>query len=90
MKGALLASIVSATAVCCFAVALFFARFHRETKDRLFALFALAFVFLGLNRIALVSPLVDDENRPYIFVLRLAAFGLIAFAIVDKNRSSRA
>ena len=69
------------------AVALFFLRFWRTSGDRLFAFFALAFLFFAAGRLALV--IVDDEaeSRHYVYLLRLVAFLLIATAIVDKNRS---
>lgn len=86
MREWLLSSISAATAICSFAVALFFARFYHTRKDRLFGLFALGFVFLGVNRLALMGPFVASENRPYLYILRLVAFSLIAFAVVDKNR----
>lgn len=79
--------IIGATALACFAVALFFVRFWRQMRDRLFLLFAIAFGVLGANRIALSADAVADENKPYLYLLRLLAFGLIAFAVIDKNRS---
>jgi hypothetical protein len=62
---------------------LFFLRFWRKTRDRLFALFALAFVVLSLNRVADgVFPGVSGA----VYWVRFAAFALILAAIVDKNR----
>lgn len=68
------------------AIALFFLRFWRETGDRFFGFFALAFVVFALNRLALVLLDTDDESRTWVYVARLAAFLLIIVAIVDKNR----
>jgi hypothetical protein len=81
--------IYGATAMASAAVALFFFRFWSRTRDRLFFLFGVAFVVLAGNRIAMAIASTDlsAENRPYLYALRLAAFALIAFAIVDKNRS---
>lgn len=76
-----------ATATACMAVALFFMRYWRVSHDRLYLLFAVAFVALGVNRIAIATLPIDVENVPYLYVLRLVAYALIAFAIVDKNRS---
>lgn len=79
-----------ATAMACLAIAVFFVRFYRRSGDRLFALFAAAFAVFAANRVALL--LVDEENesaRTGIYVIRLAAFLLIAGAIVDKNRRAR-
>jgi hypothetical protein len=69
--------------------ALFFLRFWQRCRDRLFATFAAAFVLLGIQRIALatVSGVVGMHDAllwPYL--IRLAAFGLILWAIIDKNR----
>ena len=71
-------------AVC----ALFFLRFWRATSDRLFAIFAVAFLILAVNRMALAFVGGTDEARAYLYVIRLAAFVLILYAIVDKNRAS--
>ncbi|HUP33542.1 MAG TPA: DUF5985 family protein [Gaiellaceae bacterium] len=68
------------------AIALFFLRFWRETGDRFFGFFALAFLVFALNRLALVLLDTDDESRTWVYVARLAAFVLIIVAIVDKNR----
>lgn len=68
------------------AIALFFLRFWRETGDRFFGFFSLAFLVFALNRLALVLLDTDDESRTWVYVARLAAFLLIIVAIVDKNR----
>jgi hypothetical protein len=73
-----------------FAVAgLFFVRFWRETRDRLFALFALAFFVLAANRVGLVLMAQHDVKGDYLYWVRILAFGLIIVAIVDKNRSHK-
>jgi hypothetical protein len=67
-------------------VALYFGKFWRQTRDRLFAYFALAFVMLAVQRVALA--LGDDRvDAVWYYLLRLLAFILIAFAIIDKNRA---
>ncbi len=76
-----------ASALASLAVSLFFLRFWRETRDRLFLLFAIAFIFMTINRTFLVVAAPSKENVPWAYVLRLAAFVLIAFAVADKNRS---
>ncbi|HEY7613921.1 MAG TPA: DUF5985 family protein [Gemmatimonadales bacterium] len=67
---------------------LFFLRFWRETRDRLFLIFAGAFWILGVQRLALafMGNMVEDDTGLYL--VRLFAFLLILGAIVDKNRSS--
>jgi amino acid transporter len=86
---AALALLVSGATVMGYAVAgLFFLRFWRETRDRLFLTFAVAFWILGIQRLALTfSPdMVEDDTGLYL--VRLFAFLLILGAIVDKNRTS--
>lgn len=70
----------------CWVIALFFARFWRRSRDRLFALFALAFVVLSFNWMALALLRTDDESRYYLFAVRLVAFLIILYGIWDKNR----
>jgi hypothetical protein len=68
---------------------LFFLRFWRDSKDRLFLIFAIAFWILALTRVGLVlsGPGRHDENNTIfaLYVLRLVAYLLIIVAIVDKN-----
>jgi hypothetical protein len=69
-----------------FVVGLIFLRSWRETRDRLFAMFAAAFWLLAFQRVLLVATDQLSENRPYLYLVRLAAYLLIVWAIVDKNR----
>lgn len=71
------------------AVGLFFLRFWYESRDRLFALFGIAFWMMSASwaLLGLISP--TEERRPYIYILRLVAFLLIIAAIADKNRGSK-
>jgi predicted permease len=78
-----------ASVVAAAAIALFFLRFWRETDDRFFALFALAFAIFAANRIALAALDDESEARTVVYLARAAAFGLIVVAIVDKNRPAR-
>ena len=68
---------------------LLFLRFWRKSRDRLFALFAIAFWLLSLHWIGLAIAHPSDETRHYFYLFRLAAFLLILWAIIDKNRASR-
>lgn len=77
------------TVVAAAAVALFFFRFHRQTGDRFFALFATAFAIFAVNRIVLLALDDESEARTAAYLVRAAAFGLIAFAVLDKNRPVR-
>jgi hypothetical protein len=67
-------------------IALFFIRFWKRTRDRLFLFFAGAFVFLMIERIMRAVMAAQTEWAPYIYTMRLAAFILIIVAVVDKNR----
>jgi hypothetical protein len=63
----------------------FFLRFWRQTADRLFLAFAVAFVLFALNQ-ALASWLtVVIEPASLIYALRVLGFITILGAIVDKN-----
>lgn len=68
-----------------FAAALFFLNFWRRTGDRFFALFSAAWWMLGLERLILGVLNQPEQFNPGIYLARLAAFALIAIAIVDKN-----
>jgi hypothetical protein len=74
--------------MACLVAGLFFVRFWRKTRDRLFAVFALAFWLLALNW-TLLAITARDEVRPSLYGIRLLAFVLILLGIIDKNRASR-
>lgn len=69
-------------------VALFFLRFSRQTGDRLFSIFATAFFLMAVQRYALFY--YGEMASVWLYSLRLLAFLLILFAIIDKNRSATA
>ena len=72
-------------------VGMIFLRLWRETRDRFFALFAVAFWVLAIDWVAIAWAAPGAEQRHYFYVPRLVAFLLIIAAIVDKNRpASRA
>jgi hypothetical protein len=71
--------------LACAVGGLFFLRFWRRTHDRLFAIFAVAFWTLGANWLALAF-IQQDEVRTWLYGVRLAAFVLILWGIIDKNR----
>lgn len=68
------------------AIGVFFSRFWRNSGDRFFGFFALAFWLLAIERLLLILINLDYEMRPYIYTVRLVAFLFILFAILDKNR----
>lgn len=66
-------------------IALFFLRFWRSTRDRFFLYFALSFSIEGLHRIYIVLSPTQDEGMPLHYLVRLAAYLLILWAIAEKN-----
>ena len=65
---------------------LFFLRFWSRTRDFLFLAFAAAFWLLGLGQALLALASVPQEERSWLYLIRLAAFTLILIAVVRKNR----
>jgi hypothetical protein len=68
---------------------IFFLKFYRSTKDRLFAFFAAAFGILSCQRVALALTTKTVEDTVLIYVIRLIAFLIILFAIIDKNMQAK-
>jgi hypothetical protein len=67
------------------AAGLFFLRFWRESNDRLFLFFSLAFFILAVNRVALTHFSPQNLHGDYLYWVRLIAFAIILLAILDKN-----
>jgi hypothetical protein len=67
-------------------IILFFVRFWRSTRDRLFLFFTVAFTLLLTERLVRVGMDLHSEFLPVVYGIRLAAYGLILVGIVDKNR----
>ncbi|WP_181700863.1 DUF5985 family protein [Chthonobacter albigriseus] len=65
---------------------LFFIRFWFRTNDGLFAAFGAAFWLLALNQAMVALSNLPTEERSWFYLLRLSAFVLIIFAVVQKNR----
>ena len=77
---------VSGALVMGYAIAaMFFFRYWRQTRDRLFVFFGAAFFSLAVQRLIL-AMLADPDAAIAVYGIRLAAFLLILIAIVDKNR----
>lgn len=66
----------------------FFLKFWRQTRDRLFLAFAAAFLIEAFNRLGFLLVDNPNEGTPVIYIVRLLAFLLILAAIVSKNRGT--
>jgi hypothetical protein len=65
---------------------LFFFQFWIRTRDRLFLMFSISFLLLGIERIVASFVAVEAEHQFYVYGIRLLAFILLICAILDKNR----
>ena len=70
----------------CWVAGLAFFSFRRQTRDNLFWYFAAAFWLLGLERLIIVALSPATEFQPYVYLIRLAAFALLAIGITIRNR----
>ena len=68
---------------------IYFFRFWRKTRDRLFFMFGVAFWLMALERLVLALA-IDPwfEEYSFVYLIRLFAFLVIICAIVDKNRKN--
>jgi hypothetical protein len=70
-------------------IALFFLRFWRSTRDRFFLYFALSFGIEGAHRVYSALSFQENEDSPLHYLIRLLAYGLILWAILEKNLPAR-
>ena len=68
-------------------IAVFFLKFLRESKDKLFGFFSAAFAVLGADWALHAIVVPRHESQHYLFLVRLLAFLLIIAGIIAKNRS---
>ena len=78
--------LTGAIIMACWVAGLFFLRFWKKTRDRLFLMFAASFWIMAVNRMILATLHEESEFRTPVYVVRLLAFVLILVAIIDKNR----
>lgn len=71
-------------------IALHFYKFRLRSGDRLFTLFATAFLILSGQRLVLTVAREWGENSVWLYGGRLLAFVIIVYAIADKNRAAPA
>lgn len=81
--------LAGAIAMASLIIALFFLRFWRSSGDRFFLYFALSFAIEGLHRVYAVLRDHGGEDSPLHYLIRLAAYGLIIWAILEKNLPRR-
>jgi hypothetical protein len=65
--------------------ALMFLRFWRQTRDRLFLYFSASFLLEAVNRALFAWNGAHSEEATLYYLVRLLAYGLILWAIVEKN-----
>ena len=74
-----------AIAMASLTIALFFIRFWRSSSDRFFLWFAMSFAIQGVHRLYAVLRDQGGEDSPLHYLIRLLAYGLILWAILEKN-----
>lgn len=77
--------LMGAVAMASFVAMLFFLNFWRHTRDSFFLFFGTAFGIDAITRFALGLTQVSAEAEPLVYLARLVMFGLIIFAIIQKN-----
>lgn len=77
--------LTGAIAMASIVIALFFLRFWRDAGDRFFLYFALSFLIEGVHRLFSTVLLANHEDSPLHYLIRLLAYGLILWAILEKN-----
>ena len=77
--------LLGAIAMTCFIASLFFARFWKTTQDRFFLYFAISFFIEGCGRVMLGLTDYSNEQEPLFYLIRLIAFMIILWAIIEKN-----
>lgn len=71
----------------CLVVSLLFARSYRDTRDRFFLLFSLAFGLMGIERLVLLAIGHGAfEAYPEVYLIRCSAFLMIIYAVIVKNK----
>jgi membrane-associated PAP2 superfamily phosphatase len=66
--------------------AMFFLRFWRSTRERLFLFFSAAFLVLVLERVLREVLDLHSDWVPFAYSFRLGAFLLLILGIIDRNR----
>ncbi|HEY7928405.1 MAG TPA: DUF5985 family protein [Steroidobacteraceae bacterium] len=69
--------------------ALFFLRYWRSSRDRLFAFFAVAFGLMALEWLLASLGGTDEADHFQVLLLRILAFVSIIIGVLDKNHRDR-
>lgn len=67
-------------------VSLFFLKYWKETKDRLFFYFALSFCIMAISQLIVCIAKDSGEYAPIGYGIRASAFVLLLLGIFEKNR----
>ncbi len=89
-RASLIDFLSGALALAYFVAGVYFLRFWRRTRDRLFLSFGFAFWLLALNQILAAAFGAGDERTGWTYLLRVIGFLLILAAIIRKNLSQGA
>lgn len=89
MSGVAIEMLLGAVAAISFIAGLLFLRYWNSTHDRFFMFLALSFWIEAGNRVLMGALGGWSEADPVHYTIRLVSYGLILFAIWDKNRPKR-
>lgn len=81
--------LLGAIAMGCAVAALYFFRFWRASHDRFFLWFGLSFLVEALNRAHFALSGARHEEAQLYYLIRLGTYGLILWAIIEKNLPRR-
>lgn len=81
--------LTGAIAMASCVIALFFLRFWRSSGQRFFLYFALSFLVEAAHRTYSLWDSATHEDSPYHYLIRLLSYGLILWAILEKNWPKR-
>lgn len=83
--------LAGAAAMASLVATLFFLRFWRNSQDRFFLYFSLSFLVQAGHQVYAALALASDghEENPLHFSIRLIAYALIIWAVLEKNLRPR-